>query len=177
MSDDVSSAPVEVLNCGQIERMKLPPGWQANQKQEGKIGNSSYRDYTPPDNKEVKMVFFYRGRPVEPGSASAFHGLLEKPAHSLSPAELKSIAEVIRDRQDARDFQMLSARTEDLNGKRVLIVEGRYIQIQQDTYAVLVDADGSGKAVQEIFFQAPKENYMRFSREAKESIKSIQWKI
>lgn len=176
MNTDETSKNGEVTDRGQISRMRLPQGWLPNQKQEGVVGNSSYIDYCSPASKEIKLSFFYRGRPVSAASAETFHELLNKPAHTLTPAEIKSIGEIMRDRKNPADFQMLSARTEVLNGKKVLVVEGRYNEIQQDTYAVFVDADGKGKAVQEIYFQAPKADYMKHSKEAKDSIKTIEWK-
>lgn len=109
-------------------------------------------------------------------SAEAFHDVLAKPAHVLSSPELKSIAEVLDAKSDASVFNTLSARTESLNGKSVLIVEGRYKEKQVDTYALFLDSDGTGGAVQEVYYQAPKADFMSKLKAAKEALKTVEWK-
>lgn len=176
MNENDTTKTQELVDHGQIDRMTLPHGWEASRSQDGVVGSSTYKDFCPPDNKEVKMAFFFRGRPVSEYAATTFHTLLAKAPHILTPSEIKSVGEILRDRQDPADFSMLSAHTESLNGKMALVVEGRYKQIQQDTYAVMIDADGTGKFVQEIYFQAPKDEYARRLKDARQSIKSIHWK-
>ena len=166
----------EINNLGQIARMQMPATWKESAKEESKVAGSSYREFTADGKPDSKFCFFYRGRRMSEASSKAFHDLLSKPAHVLSSAELKSIGEVLDAKADASVFNTLSARTEDLNGKSVLIVEGRYREKQVDTYAVFVDSDGTGSAVQEMFYQAPKADFMARLKEAKESLKTVRWK-
>jgi len=87
-----------------------------------------------------------------------------------------ALSKVLRGKEDPQQFKMIAARTEDFNGKRVLVVEGRDTKSEDDIYAILVDADGSGRVIQEIYYQAPNEIYPKYLREAKSALKSIQWK-
>lgn len=108
--------------------------------------------------------------------AKAFHDILSATPHQLGASEFKSIPEVLQDKANPADFGILSARTQNLSGKNVLIVEGRYKALQQDAYHIYVDSDGTGSNVQEVFYQAPKDKYPAHLKEAKDSFNSIQWK-
>ena len=76
----------------------------------------------------------------------------------------------------SHQFALSSARVEDLNGKKVLVVEGQYTQSGDKIHAVYVDADGSGRFVQEIFYQSPKDEYDAYWKEAGKEFKTIDWK-
>ena len=41
---------------------------------------------------------------------------------------------------------------------------------------MLIDVDGTGLTVQEIYYQAPKEDYLHYLQEAKAAFQSIEWK-
>lgn len=163
---------------GQISQMQIPADWVEGGPYEfrGGMGTRSFREMHPRADSGAKLCFFYRGLPVKEHSAAAFREVLSKPAHVLVPSEIKVLGEVMRDKSASGEFISVVARTEDINGRRVLVVEGRYIQSQHDVFAYYVDSDGSGKFVQEIYFHAPKEKYLQFSRQAREAMKSIQWK-
>lgn len=163
-------------NQGQIKEMEMPMDWSEGARGRGPYPNSALRCFHPHETEDANLYFYYRGSKIDDGSAASFHALLAKPAHVLAPSELKSIAAVIGDKSNAQDFRMLNARTEEINGKRVLIVEGRYELLQLDTYHAYVDADNEGKAVQEVFYKAPKGEYPKYFKAATDSIKSIQWK-
>ena len=102
--------------------------------------------------------------------------MLKRPAHELNLQELALIAEVLSDKQSLQTFATSGARTEDVNGKRVLIVEGRYKQNQYDVMHMFIDADGSGRAVQEVYFQAPAHLFTQFQEQARSAWRSIKWK-
>jgi hypothetical protein len=83
---------------------------------------------------------------------------------------------MLRERANPEVFHILSARTQDLNGKRVLLLEGRYTEIQKDLYEVFIDADGTGRVVQEVYFLAPKIEYLHYLKAVKIAFSSIEWK-
>lgn len=169
---------IHVTNQGQISDMVLPKGWKVGVQSQNVQGNSDYRDFRPEGDSDsnARLCFFYRGRVTSRASGERFHTLLKAPDHVLSGKELESLKEVLRDKVTP-GFSLLSARTEELNGKRVLMIEGRFVEIQQDVRAILVDANGTtGRVVQEIYYQAPKDSYLRYLKHAKESMNSIEWK-
>lgn len=164
------------FSLGQIQEMQPPAGWQEGKPVKPTAGSSLYQEFHPADQPDVRLCFYYRGRRVSESAGEAFHDILQKPAHTLSAAELTSIKEVLRDKANPNAFGTLAARTEDMNGKRVLVIEGHYKGIQHDTHAIFIDSDGTGSAVQEVYYQAHKDKYERYHQAALGSLKSIGWK-
>jgi hypothetical protein len=166
----------QLLNKGQIESIDLPRGWQREEVAQGDIGSRSLVEFKVPDAPDARLAFFYRGLPINDDDAATFHATLEKPPHHLTPTEIKSLAAVLRERANPEVFKTLAAYTESMNGKNVLVLQGRYAQTGEDLYEVLVDASGDGKAVQEMYFQAPRQQYERHLAEAKRSFQTVKWK-
>ena len=170
-----SSAPT-VANHGQIRSMTLPPNWVEGQSTSGGIGSRLFREVHPVDAPDAKLCFYYRGLPTREEVGNTFSAILAKPAHILSKGEINSISEILRGKDNPKTFSAQMIKTEDINGKRVLTLNGRLIQKQEDVKAILIDADGTGTVIQEIYFQAPKELYLRFMKGARDAMNSIVWK-
>jgi len=171
------SAPAQTIaNHGQIDLMVLPPSWVEGKRRDNVVVNSSLRQFHPPNSPGTAISLFYRGRPVTAKTAQKFLETLKKPAHELTGDEIKDLSVILRNKSAPGDFEVRRASTNDLNGRRVLWVEGRYREIQEDTCAIYLDTDGSGRCVQEIFFQAPPDQYARHVREVMAAFRSIRWK-
>ncbi len=167
---------VTIRDHGQIRTMVLPGGWVEERREEGSIGSRSFWSFHPPASPGVRICFYYRGRLVSPEAGQKFSAVLKVPPHWLTSTQIASLAEIIREKKDPDDFQALLFQINNFNGKKVLLVEGRYKTIDEDTIALYIDADGTGRAIQEIFFQAPKGDYPRYLKEAKAALGSIVWK-
>jgi len=168
-----------IENKGQIERMVFPKGWIVGDPEKNPgIGTQSYQEVYRLDNHDTSVGFFYRGLPVDDGSAVNFRALLDQPPHALSADELHSLQRIIgaKTPSDSPKFTMTSAKTEDLNGKKVLVVEGSYPESGDHIRAIYIDADGSGRFVQEVQYQAPKAEYQKHMKEVQSALKSIEWK-
>ncbi len=167
---------VQIRDHGQIKDMTLPKDWVEGgpYKIDGP-GTRSFREFHPTENPEALIGFFYRGLKIGEAGGKNFHDILDKPPHSLSQAELTSLSDVLRDKGKPEDFAVYSAKTMDWNGKKVLVVEGRYKELQQDALEIFVDADNDGRVVQEVYYQAPKDSFLKYLKAAKDSLRSIQW--
>jgi hypothetical protein len=174
----VYDANPEVRNRGQIAEMTLPRGWvEALPVQfAGGVGMKSRRVIHPPEAPRVRLVFFYRGLPMSQKAGKSFFDVLQGPPHDLTEQEWDSLAVLLRDREDPSEFMRFAARTADWNGRRVLVVEGRYLEIQEDNFEIFIDAVGDGRTVQEVIYQAPTDVYNKYLRIAESSLKSIRWK-
>jgi hypothetical protein len=164
---------------GQIDEMSLPDSWfEGEPEPYTTLGTRSYRWVHPPDVHDVRINFFYRGLSIAPESAEAFRNLLQRPAQSsLTWQDLAPIAEILRDMANPEDFALANASTERVNGKMVLVVRGKYRVIEHDTFEIFVDADGTGRYIQEIFFKGPSDSFHRFFSTAQKSLRSIRWKL
>lgn len=166
----------EATNIGQVKQIEIPGGWEAGPDYNKRQHAATYQEYHPAGAPECQLGFYYRGRRTSDAAGKTFHDLLDKPPHALTDAEFRSLEEIVRDKAKAEDFRLESAKTEDLNGKRVLRVKGRYVGNQNDAEHVFIDADGTGSAVQEVFFQAPKDKFSKHIKHAEDAIRSIRWK-
>jgi hypothetical protein len=168
----------EISNLGQIETMTLPDGWVGGRpyRFSGGVGTRSFHEVHPPEMPKARLCFYYRGLPVYKEAGDIFRDVLDEAPHELSEAEYASLHEVLSDKARAEDFTVAFARTEELNGKNVLVVLGRYKEIEEDTYSILVDASGDGRVIQEIIYQAPAESFREYLSAATDAIKSITWK-
>lgn len=177
--DTTKKPQAQIVDLGQIEKMVFPSGWVAGEPQPNPgIGTRSYREVYPQDAKDASIGFFYRGLPVSDAAAAAFRAVLEKPTHFVTPPEMRSIKEILslKTPVDSEQFKCVIAKTIDFNGRRVLMVEGRYPDSGDEIQEIYVDADGSGRFIQEIFYQAPKDLYFRYLAQAKNALQSIAWK-
>ncbi len=169
----------EIVEHGQIIKMVFPEGWVEGPREKNPgIGARSFREVHPEASPKTMLCFFYRGLPISDNGAANFRSVLEKPPHELTADEIKSLKEVLKMKTpiESAQFQIASARTEVLNGKKVLIVEGSYPEAGEQIYEIYIDADGSGEVIQEIYFQAPQADYEQYLPAAQEAIRSIVWR-
>lgn len=158
-------------------KLALPNGWMLSATKERTESNAeSYVLYSPSEDSSVMFWYYFRGTKVNKSTALNFRQILSEPAHSLSLKELKSIGAVMRDKAKSENFRTLFARTREINGKMVLVVEGRYPGDEQDAITIYIDADGSGQIVEELHYRAPKEHYMCYLRDVRGAFQSIVWK-
>ncbi|HEY9868002.1 MAG TPA: hypothetical protein V6D08_02240 [Candidatus Obscuribacterales bacterium] len=176
---ELNQAPVRgvVSDYGQIHSIDLPPGWiESTEKFVSGVGTRSLRMFHPPEAPSAALCFYYRGLRITAQDGEHFRRLLHEPAHRLTDQEVSSVGLVLRDKSAPAEFTISNARTEDINKKRVLIVEGTYTRLQQDVFHIFLDSDGTGTAVQEIYFQAPSELYLNYLTDAKAALYSIEWR-
>ncbi|HEY9715438.1 MAG TPA: hypothetical protein V6C72_18335 [Chroococcales cyanobacterium] len=177
ISDQRSEMPV-LLNKGQIERMRMPGGWVNPDSSVG-AGSScaSMVQFEAGDASAAKITIHYNGLPLAKNDGQPFLSILEKSAHHLSPPEIRSLRPILRERANPNVFKILWAATLDLNGKRVLAIQGRYCQTEHYIYEIFVADTSSGAVdVQEIYLQAPEREFHRFLGYAKKAFQSIKWK-
>ncbi len=170
----------KVKDHGQINSMDLPAGWNLKPSEGNPgIGTRSYQEASPKNNPDVSLSFFYRGLPVPAQDGTNFKNVLEQKPHELSADELRSLSNVLSQKTPL-DSDQFKLRTEELNGKNVLVVEGSYPASRdaaaQQIHELYVNASGDGRAVQEIFYQAPADAYGKYSDQALNALKSIKWK-
>lgn len=175
---DTETKTTRIIWHGQIATMTFPPGWIEGPPHEfrGGVGTKSFREVHPVDAPNASMCFYFRGLPASEAAGQSFQAVLAQPAHVLTADEINSLDEILRGKGSAQEFQVGAVQTEDLNGKRLLAVQGRWLERQEDVLAIYVSADNSGRLVQEIYFQAPVHLYARYLPEAQQAMRSIKWK-
>lgn len=176
-SEAMSLLAMRTLNQGNVDQMLIPNGWVEEKMPAGMggIGTRNLREFHPPEDPTAKLAIFYRGLPVDDASAANLQSVLKQPEHTLSTQEIQGLKNVLRERSDPEVVSLNSAKTETINGQRVLVIEGQYKQTGSNIKEIFVSNDKSG-AVQEIYFQAPANSYGKYSPMADQALKSIRWK-
>lgn len=154
--------------------MELPDGWVECLPEKHTSGDF-LKEYRAPENANVKLLFYYRGNRIGSGGAADFLKVLSLPDHELSEEEFSSVDLVIRNASDPDYFLLSSSRTEEINGKRVLVVEGIWKKGGLVDLGLYIDSDKTGSAVQEIHFEAPQSEYELFVDQAEKSLRTIVW--
>ncbi|HEY9868630.1 MAG TPA: hypothetical protein V6D08_05650 [Candidatus Obscuribacterales bacterium] len=165
-----------VEDVGQIQLIELADGFVEGAHLDNVVGDSSLRRFHLKDDPETRICFFYRGYGVNEPTAEAFSNVLESPDHVLAPVELAVLGDLIGEKANHEVFSIAGARTEQVADRRVLIVEGTYKATGERNCTVYINADGTGKFVQEIFFQAPADRYLPNFPLFSESLMSVEWK-
>lgn len=166
---------VRVKDHGQVKHLELPPGWSACPEEQRTSGDY-LKEFRSEESEDVKLSFYYRGQRIPRLAAEEFQKILANPAHELSAEELEQAEIVIRNAADEEYFSISSSHTEDLHGKRVLIVEGVWKTSGQADYGIFIDSDNTGSAVQEIHFLAPEREYVNYIDQIEQVLASITWK-
>jgi len=167
--------PLLITGHGQIKKMVLPARWVEGPVQERPFDVQSLRWFHPPDDDQPRLCFFDRGYPIDEAAGEAFSDLLNAWSLKLSAEELWPLQEVLREAVPGEYFELKNASTGRLKGKRILLVEGKYVDRGWNTYSVFVDVDGTGCIVQELYYTAPQERYDEFLTAAMESMRTIEW--
>lgn len=186
---------------GAIESMLIPAGWEKDPDEGGGFGMPGVYGimfYVPDsqkpgsDNGLANLTMYYRGHSLGATATSNFADILKKsndsgkPYHQLTPIELKGIEELLEGQGSyLPNYTLLAARTETINGKRLLFVEGIYnktkrndqnVQIARLTIYVDADADKPGSTPQEIDYRAiSPELFTQYMPEVEKSLSTIRW--
>jgi hypothetical protein len=167
---------MELLNEGQVKFIAIPQGFVECPEPARDVDVRFLRRFQSADNDKVELAFFYRGAPMNKVIGADFRGILSAPPHELSAEEVESIQLVLRDASEPDWFDLSSARTDLLQGKTVLLIEGTWKNSHLYNLGIFIDVDGSGCIVQEIHYTAPLDVREKYAEIAKAAISSIEWK-
>jgi len=168
-------APAMIQNYGQIKTMEVPAMWQLLDDHDPQSANPSWVKFGPPNMPNVEMYLYFRGRPLTRAAQEGLKSLLEAKPHQLTVKQIDSIGELLRDACLIEAFNFLNVRTQEWNGRNVLIVEGRWNQIMHDRFWMFVPESPECETVQEIWFQAPVEQFPAQLKYARQALNSIHW--
>lgn len=198
-----ASGGVSVENQGQVKLITLPQNWQEataksdsnilrserffhpvseseigvekDQKSSARADDSKTSAQTD-DSKNTRIVFFYSGRANLEADGNQFKKTLEAEPHKLSADEIKGLEKTLGDLADPESFKLTEAHTKDLNGKRVLDVKGVWLYDNKQYHGVLINGDGTGQVVQQIYLMSPERNFSKHDIQFEASCRSIRWR-
>jgi hypothetical protein len=198
--EDSSRTPakgIAVENQGQIKMMNLPGNWQETiaksdsnvlrserffhpglEPEGSKVGvdKDSKISNRAGDSKDTRLVYFYSGRPNSEADGNQLRQTLQADPHKLSNEEIKQLGKTLGDLGDPESFKLTDARTRDLNGKRVLDVKGIWLYDNKQYHGVLINGDGSGQVVQQIYLMSPEHSFSKYDAQFEAACRSIKWR-
>ncbi|MBX9689466.1 MAG: hypothetical protein K2X27_22340 [Candidatus Obscuribacterales bacterium] len=167
---------ISIKDIGQIAEMSLPGAWGPSQEKNGFGATGSYKEFAPGGVPDVHLGFFYRGRQISSESGDSFNRVLKGSPHQLSKDELDALSPMLRGMNQAELFDLKSASTGDINGKRVLLLSGTNLASGLETQTIFIEADREGRVVQEIEYQAAQDKFQIFQSDVQKAVRSIVWK-
>ena len=170
-----SMSVLDVKNDGEIQHMVLPVGWTEKfRHDESQWVSSRRRTFHPEKNEQVKIMIYDRARPISGRSVAAVQ-VATATAGKLNKAQIDALSEVLGAASLMDAFAFVDVRCEEWNGRNVLMIEGRWNELQENVFWMIVQRKERPSHVQEILFQAPREEYALNLKDARAALKSIVW--
>lgn len=166
------------FSAGSISNLELPTGWTRGKHSENAVMNTRYDEFLPPgagDNSS-RIQIYERGLKIGAKDAENFNKLLSAADHKLDKSELNSLGSVLDNKVRDSEFRIDQGWTETVNGKKVLFVEGEFLEDEKKNLSMIIDLDGTGARTQELSYLAPKDQYDGRRAEAIDCFKSVAWK-
>lgn len=157
-----------IENLGAINEFRVPSGWELVQHKEKAYGYTY--QWSRIDQPEVTLSLKYSGHPLLEDDATVVNAIFLAPPHLLTPAELKSAREVLREQSAPEVFTISAAETKALGIRNVLCVTGRFVRERLDANTIFIDAEDTGRVIQEVAYRAPAELFERYLSDA-----SLAW--
>ncbi len=165
-----------IKDLGQISSMQFPQGFVTGEEENNTAGNNYFKEFHLGIDPDVKIYFEYRGSRISKATAEKFQKILANNTSKLTPDELRDVGEILDSKSIPEDFHIQIAKTQKVDGKSILVVEGRYIQHDLQARTFYVDADGSGRVIQEVTFQTPMAKRSKYFPDGIKALESIKWK-
>lgn len=163
---------MELKNYGQIHKMHIPDGWV---KEGSPDEFTTMISFHHPDEHDVKMSFYYRGKPVDPITAQDFQSVLVQKPHQLKRTEIENIEIVMHNAAEPEYFDFESAHTENVNGKTVLVVKGIWKLSNAQSISVYSQSSNDDGSIDEVYFLAPSDKFSQHSALFSACLSSIEW--
>jgi hypothetical protein len=166
-----------VLDFGPVARLRLPPDWEEKPHTPSPPYGPKSRTFHPPGVQQATIVLHSSGRANDKDARRAWlHVVRHGRPRPLRSAEQKELQEVPIYGFSEKGFQRRAARTENINGRRVLVVEGHWADHGLDMYIVVADDSRDGSHTHEIYFAAPHRMYALYLDAWLASLRTIRWK-
>ncbi len=165
----------EIRNQGQIAKMTLPTNWSEDIHCSAQESIATLRSFSPEGEDTEKICFYYRGAPIGMTEGQDFNTILNTPSHALADEEIEAMGNVIRKLSNHNLFEMYSAETLDINGRRLLCVSGQWKDSQSITRHFFINCDDSGRIIQEVFFLAPCEKFLNTLPIFLACLQTVEW--
>lgn len=177
MRQGVDNTQMLITKQGAIASITIPEGWIASKAPHESTYLYDKVEVRPPGTMNTRLVFFRPNQATNYRAGLSFLACLTEAPHELSTSEIDRIRESLGNVGSAMNFQIHNACTQDLNGRKVIIIEGEW------THGIKfcgIFYDGGagvdrGTVVHQIFFEGPPEEYASLLNCFLVALQSIEW--
>ena len=166
-----------MVNREPIKRMTLPRGWVAvpSPDREGQQPPRP-REYGPTDEPDVCINIEDLAGGASSRTGEELRAVLVGPPSAVDEKQIKSILGSLASDRCIAPLEASQASTGEINGKHVLIVEGRCKTPPYKTYSVIVPSSGDPLIwAREINYSAPDYLYQVHLNAFKQALLTIEW--
>jgi hypothetical protein len=173
-----ASAPAtgaELRDCWSIGRMALPD-WPEVLMSAIPHAHPRVllRKYACPGEPETRLLVTRRELMVE-HCVRCFSDLLHQPPQQVSAAALWDLVQIVHDMASPEAFEVRRALTTDWNGRRILLIEGRWKRENLDELHLFVGATGEPHLIDAISYLAPRRAFDNHRHQIDVALQSIRW--
>jgi hypothetical protein len=156
-----------------IASMRVPEGWK--ELPQTHSDQRAMWKFAVSGDMQAVFCLFSLGIPVGPQDAYNLCFLLTVPSHTLQPGELQSVGRIFRHDPEGTAFRIESAHTKDMGQRRILFLEGTWIQDGLRMLRIFVPRGPGGTIIEEIYFLAPPDKYALYREAVDAVLQSIEW--
>lgn len=167
-----------IEDIGAIAKFSLPERWKLAKHEEDARG---YIYTWIPETQKwniagediVSLNVGWVGRPLNDREASFLHELLLEPPRALTANDIQKLKYFLDDKADSKSFAIDSARTMDIDGKRVMRITGHGTREAIYVDCLYIDTAGDGRIVQEVSFISPTKMLSTYKADGDKAFSSL----
>ncbi|MFN8655861.1 MAG: hypothetical protein U0105_05945 [Candidatus Obscuribacterales bacterium] len=170
-----AKTPPSITNSGDIAKMQWPEKWVPEPEKSAyeTLNHSTAFNPAAAGAKDARLVVNISKPNANPELEAAVRSICSKPHHELTQDEIKAIKQLLGPLGDPEVFN-LKARTEELNGRTVLAVDGNFKTADRKLTGYLLTT--ANNEMQSVFFSAPAKIFDEYRPAADSAMQSIKWR-
>lgn len=169
-----ASEHMTIVTQAPIEALVLPLGWFEDHPDHGPLPAAFKRRFRSFATPTSEFFIWYRGQPIDAESCENLMRLLSERAQILTKSKVHSVNRVLGNMAEESVFKTLMIRTETIQNRNVLSIEGRWSN-GYDAYGLFMPEEPGSSTIIELHYQAPKEEFRKNLAAMKAALSSITW--
>jgi hypothetical protein len=158
---------------GVVHSFEIPDDWRTDKRLD--LGERQVSVFKDPNSDYILFCHLYRDVELSRGAAEKFQTALYAPFHELSEAEIQDLEPVIEGLSNKDVFKINLADTAYVNERRVIRIQGEWLEQRVSTMSCFIDNGGKGRRVQNLYFSAPTGHLDKYENLADQIFLSIKW--
>lgn len=154
--------------------MTLPEHWIESEHSPERTNMGYLYTFIKANNSGPRICYFRRRSPLPARHADYFATVLAEPSHELSDLEWRKLNVIYFPAGHAEVFDKYKCETTDLNGRRVLLLEGWWKEQGEIHFSLYFKYES---LVHMLVYSAAPDVYQDFLPEAKKAFQAVVWKV